>query len=647
MGLSVWKLGDPVHSTPTIVSQPRESYDFIYGDPGYLNFFKRWKNRRHVAYVGANDGMLHAFNGGFYNRGDDPSTPVQEHGWFSNTPTSDGRGQELGDELWGFIPYELLPHLRWLAQADYTHVYYVDLKPKVTDVRIFDPEPACAGNPLAATCIHPNGWGTILIGGFRMGGSCGACGAGGAPTMTVSIGGTNRNFYTAYFALDITDPDAEPKLLWSFSDSGMGLSTSYPAVVRMNPPGQKTCPLTGPCDDVWIAVFGSGATGYDGRIGQAGKFYAVDIKVGPRMGTGVGASNVFMAFPIKSSSGGDLNTFVGDLVSIDRDLDYRADAVYGGSVIDDGSLPWRGRMYRLTSGGCIAAPCSTSTWGYNLSGSRVPTEVLDDFSPYPSGTAIQAGPMVAAPGLAVDDANKLWVFFGTGRFFGNVDKTNSESQRLYGVKDSVLSGLCTEASISGCKVSQLVNVSDVAVCVVCATGTNQVTSTALSTVTKIQGTDPTTTLQGLVQSKDGWFTNLTTTRERSITSPTVLGGIVFYPTYVPQDDLCISAGDGYLYGLFYQTGSAMSTPVLGTYASGSSTMANAKVAIGQGTGLLSVMAVHIGAQGSGAGGTGAGGGGCQAGITGIMQSSAGLTNTICTNPGSVTSRYTAWINLRE
>ena len=105
VGLSVWKFGDPVHSTPTIVSQPRESYDFIYGDPGYLNFFKRWKNRRHVAYVGANDGMLHAFNGGFYNRGDDTSTSgVVEHGWFSNTPTSDGRGQELGDELWGLIP---------------------------------------------------------------------------------------------------------------------------------------------------------------------------------------------------------------------------------------------------------------------------------------------------------------------------------------------------------------------------------------------------------------------------------------------------------------------------------------------------------------------------------------------------------------
>lgn len=647
VGLAVWKFGDPVHSTPTIVSQPRESYDFLYGDPGYLNFFKRWKNRRQVAYVGANDGMLHAFNAGFYNRGDDPDPTLVTHGWFSNAATVDGRGQELGDELWAFIPYQLLPHLRWLAQADYTHVYYVDLKPKITDVRIFDPEPVCASDPTAPTCIHPNGWGTILIGGFRMGGSCGGCGAGGAPTMTVSIGGSNRNFYTAYFVLDITDPDAEPKVLWSFSDAGMGLSMSYPTVVRMSPPGQKACPLSGACDDAWIAVFGSGATGYDGRIGQTGKFYAVNIKTGPKTGSGAGASNVFQTFPIRASSGADLDTFVGDLAALDRDLDFRTDAVYGGSVINDGSLPWRGRMYRLTSSGCIAAPCSASTWGYNLSGTRVPTEVLDEFTPHPSGSSIQSGPMVAAPTMTVDDSNRVWVFFGTGRFLSNADKTNTETQRLYGVKDSVLSGLCTEAGISVCKAAQLVNVSDVSICITCATGTNQVTSPTLSGINQLHGTDPTTTLQGLVQSKDGWFTNLTTTRERSISSPTILGGIVFYPAYVPQDDICKAAGDGYLYGLFYQTGSASSEPVLGTSVSGGNTIANTKVTIGEGTGLLSQMAVHIGAQGSGAGGTGTGGTGCQSGITGIMQSSTGLTNSICTNPGAVTSRYVAWINQRE
>ncbi|MGH7909672.1 MAG: hypothetical protein ACRENW_07480, partial [Thermodesulfobacteriota bacterium] len=58
--LRVWKLGDIVHSTPTIVGSPRERHDVIYGDSTYTAFFTKYKNRRQVAYVGANDGMLHA-----------------------------------------------------------------------------------------------------------------------------------------------------------------------------------------------------------------------------------------------------------------------------------------------------------------------------------------------------------------------------------------------------------------------------------------------------------------------------------------------------------------------------------------------------------------------------------------------------------
>ncbi|HMF84721.1 MAG TPA: hypothetical protein VK598_00040, partial [Nitrospiraceae bacterium] len=79
----VWRLGDVVNSTPTIVGAPKERYDILYGDSGYRNFVKRWANRRQMAYVGANDGLLHAFNVGYYHRGDDSSSSgVVEHGWY-------------------------------------------------------------------------------------------------------------------------------------------------------------------------------------------------------------------------------------------------------------------------------------------------------------------------------------------------------------------------------------------------------------------------------------------------------------------------------------------------------------------------------------------------------------------------------------
>ena len=130
----VWKLGDPIHSTPTIVAAPRANYDLMYGDASYTDFFLQWKGRREVVYVGANDGMLHAFNGGFYHKSDDvTTTTVVEHGWYTKNPTDNSSGRPLGDELWGFIPYQLLPQLQWLTRADYTHVYYVDLKPTAAE----------------------------------------------------------------------------------------------------------------------------------------------------------------------------------------------------------------------------------------------------------------------------------------------------------------------------------------------------------------------------------------------------------------------------------------------------------------------------------------------------------------------------------
>ncbi len=113
-----WKLGDLVHSTPVVVGRPA----YFYLDPGYQQFLINNENREPVAYVGANDGMLHAFR------------------------VSDGY------ELWDYIPRVVLPKLDQLADPDYCHQAYVDLSPKAYDVKL-------------------NGsWHTVLIGGERTGG---------------------------------------------------------------------------------------------------------------------------------------------------------------------------------------------------------------------------------------------------------------------------------------------------------------------------------------------------------------------------------------------------------------------------------------------------------------------------------------------
>jgi len=629
--LKVWKMGDPIDSTPTVVAAPKERYDVIYGDATYTAFFQQYRNRRQVAYVGANGGMLHAINAGFYHRGDDPNTSsTVEHGRFTRTATDNSSGPLLGDELWGFIPQQLLPHLKWLTQTDYTHVYYVDLKPKVTDVRIFTPD-----------ADHPNGWGTVLIGGFRMGGSCSSCvSSTGAPPMTVTAnfgsGVQTRTFYSAYFVLDITNPEVDPKLLWVFSASGQGLTTSYPAVLRVNPSGDAKTSNT---NAKWFAVFGSGPTGYDASIAQAGKVYVIDLTAGP------GAANSLVTtMPVGTA----WNSWMGDVVTLDKDLDYRVDAAYMGRIINDGTPPWRGKMYRLTMGSTAPFGGSTSpaAWGIASGANRTPTEVLDTFActPKPCVGPNETRPVPAAPAVTLDDSGKVWVFFGTGRFYSLADKADTVTQYLFGVKDSVLSGTCTQTSTFNCHGNDLVDVSSASICVVCTGGTNQVTG--VTGVTTFEGTG-TTSLIGLVQSKDGWFTTLPTLRERAVVSPTVLGGIVFFPTFVPVDDICVAQGDSSLYALFYQTGSAYKTSVIGTTTSGSDTFVNRSISLGTGSGMAAQAAVHIGGQGSGTSGTGGSGGGCQSGTSIYIQSSTGAVNQSCATTGSVVSRYISWINQRD
>ena len=572
---SVWKLGDPIHSTPAVVAAPKARYDLQYGDGTYTAFYQKYRNRREMVYVGANDGMLHAFNGGYYHKGDNPATPgTVEHGWFTKNPTDNSSGANLGSELWSFVPYQLLPQLQWLARTDYSHVYYVDLKPTVAEARIFAPD-----------ADHPGGWGTVLIGGFRLGGSCGSCIAGGgAPPMTVTIGGVPRTFYSAYFVLDITNPEVAPKLLWSFGSAGLGLTTSYPAVARMNP---ATDASIDPTNEKWYVIFGSGPNGYSADLPtpplpaspQTAKLYVVDLKAGP----GVGFANV-TRMPV-----GTFNAFMGHIVAVDKDLDWRTDVAYAGRTIHDGALPWRGKMYRLKMS-CAANPCSPTTWGIPNGPDRIPTEVIDTFFDAPSGTTLEVGPIAAAPSVTVDDANLVWVFFGTGRYFSNADKVDNSIQRLYGIKDSVVNGTCVESNVFNCWNNNLVDTTNAIICLICSGVTNQVTDPTNPGVTTFNGTGA-TSMVGLVQSSDGWRVTLpgpatvagvNYSAERSVVNPTVVAGTIFFPTFTPTNNFCASDGQSYLYALFYKTGTASTAPVIGTAVSGLNTNVASKISLGVG-----------------------------------------------------------------
>jgi type IV pilus assembly protein PilY1 len=328
----VYRLGDIIYSTPTVVSKPSENYDLLYRDDSYRVFRKKYLNRRIVVYAGANDGMLHAFNSGFYDPGDHKFN-TQPNIWDSNSssfiPDSSYTDYALGTELWAYVPNSLLPHLKWLKESldgNATHVYYVDLKPRIFDARIFYQEDGVT--PLDAD--HPGGWGTVLVGGMRLGG-----GQIGVDTTTDVNGDPSPdgicdlNFQSTYFALDITNPEVAPNLLWSFSDDNLGFTTCYSTPIRV---GSK-----------WFVVIGSGPLDYEATRKDDG----VNL-------TEYGGSNRTASLYILNADDGTLakefpgdgHSFLADPIAVDFDLATTVDG--------NGDLLWTGEAIYIASDGCGA-----------------------------------------------------------------------------------------------------------------------------------------------------------------------------------------------------------------------------------------------------------------------------------------------------
>ena len=480
---NVWKLGDIINSTPTVVGQPMENYDLLYGDASYTGFRSEHLTRSQVVYVGANDGMLHAFNAG------------------------------SGEELWAFIPRGLLPHLKWLTDPDYTHVYYVDSKPKITDAKIFT----------ADTTTHINGWGTILIGGFGYGGK--------------DINLTSGSASPEYFALDITDP-ANPELLWTFSDPGLGLSMTYPSVAKIG--------------DDWFAIFGSGATEYDIFSNltsfQSGNIFVLKISGGSDgvISTWTEGTNFWKI------STGNIDTFMADPITVDVDIDYDTDVIYfGENYWDAGNNPNTLLRRITTNKGSESTP---SNWTLSTVAN------IDTVA----GTKDSAKRITAAPSVAMDNRTNLWVFFGTGQFLGASDKNQTDTGAFYAVRDGCWNESC------GTPPSSYTSLLDISEAVVnidgSVTGIIPCDATTVSTWSDLLSASYNCDgwamyFNTLVESADFTGKSLTNSAgnhggERMVSKPLVIGGLVTWTTFIPDDSACSSGGESNLYAIYYKTGSA-------------------------------------------------------------------------------------------
>jgi type IV pilus assembly protein PilY1 len=205
-------LGDIVDAGLTPVSTPIQTFSDA-NNPGY-NFFKTlWTTttpRPTTVYAGANDGMLHAFDGA-------TGTEV-----FAYVPSAVFQGPNGTPQVDG---------LAQLGNPSYVHHNYVDATPAAFDIDMS--RTVGFTGPVNYATAGGTPWRTVLIGGLGKGGK-------------------------SFYALDVTDPAsmttesaAAGKVLWEFTDSTMGYSFGVPVVVKTVKYG-------------WVAILTSGYDNADG-----------------------------------------------------------------------------------------------------------------------------------------------------------------------------------------------------------------------------------------------------------------------------------------------------------------------------------------------------------------------------------------------
>lgn len=537
---TVQRLGDIVNSTPTVVSAPQEAFDLLYKDTSYKTFFKQYQKRRVVIYVGGNDGLLHAINGGFYTRTTDSggNTTVQYSvNGFEHDGTTTATPHPLGAEIWAYAPYNLLSHLQWLQENDYadSHVYYLDAKPRVFDANIFPDN-----------VDHPGGWGTVLVIGMNIGG--------GLMEVDVDSDGdgstdTTADLKSAYIVFDITNPEVEPVLLGEIPMPDDSFTTVYPAVAAFRDVNGTSCTGGLTACNSWYLMFGTGPdNSYDGiqdhESTQTAKAYLFDLSqlttaTGPQpaSGTAVAGSDCSVV-PLGSSTYNLIEcttnvspSFSGDPVVVDWDLDFFADTSYFGLVGD----------YSASSGRLMR-------WAFNNDATPGNWDDPDTF--------IDSGkPVLAQPVPAYDDRFKKWVYFGTGRYFSSGDKTSTWQQTLFGVKEDDSGSTVLSAS--------LVDVSDI-----------EVYSDGDLDGTLPVGVSNFDDLEEYIANASGvkgWMMNLpmlsgtlgTDASTRNTSRSALAGGVLFTSVFQPSEDPCEGEGLSRLYGLYYKTGTAYPDSVFG------------------------------------------------------------------------------------
>ncbi len=377
-------LGDIINSEATVVGAPDATYTGLSGYSAFITKYKTTTPRKRMLYVGANDGMMHAFDA-------DVGSPA------TTTPVAAAvaPGATAGQELWAYVPNMALggptlptaaPETDGLAaraaKTNFTHKYFIDQTPFIRDIDFSNTIdgsslPACA-NPGTTGCY----WRTILVGGMGKGGR-------------------------GYYAIDVTNPAdlttetiVAGKVLWEFTDADMGYSFGRPVVVRTQRDG-------------WVVILSSGYNNTFGTAANKGKgfLYILNARTGEliqKISTGAGSET--------NPSG-----FAHPAAFIPDSTQYLTDYVYGGDL--------QGNLWRFDLRG------TPTEYPSPVKLAKLTTDGSDGSA---DATVIQ--PVTVQPKIEIG-ANGVdrWVFIGTGQLLTLTDMDVTQQQTFYAFRDGSLS----------------------------------------------------------------------------------------------------------------------------------------------------------------------------------------------------------------
>jgi type IV pilus assembly protein PilY1 len=377
-----------------------------------------------------------------------------------------------GEEVFAYIPglvssSNIGEGLHYLTEPEYVHNFYVDQTPTLSDVYI-----SSGGSPQ---------WHTVLVGGMRGGGR-------------------------GIFALDVTDPgqfsetNADKMVLWEFTNSDdidLGYTYSRPLIAYAN-------------DNTWVAIFGNGYN--DLGSGEASLFI-VNIEKGV---DGVWQAGDYQKISTGVGTTANRNGLTSPALA-DVDGNGTVDRVYAGDL--EGNM-W---VFDLSSS-------SANLWDVAYKSGSTPEPLFTA----PAGQPITAKPVLAKhpdqpDSSSPSNAPNIMVFFGTGQYLVDADKTTTGVQSFYGVWDTGDSLLVNSDLIE------------------------QTFDNSFSV--KVLSNNP------VDYSIDhGWYFDLPETGERSVTSPIARRDTVFFNTFVPTENPCSFGGFGFKYAVDMVTGGSPSEP---------------------------------------------------------------------------------------